>query len=577
VLPPPLQTKLDDARQLLAELRHALTRFGAAETDQRAIDASIRQLDEFFLLVVVGEFNAGKSAFINALVGDAVLKEGVTPTTAHLHVLTYGDRPGAIVGAEGERIITAPVELLRELQIVDTPGTNAILRQHEKLTTEFVPRADLVLFVTSADRPFTETERAFLESIRDWGKKVIIIVNKADLLQTEADLEQVTQFVRAGVQRLLGFEPEVFPVSARLALRAKRGEPGIWAGSRFDRLEHFIRDTLDEEARFHLKLANPLGVGIALARRYEAIAGQRITLLADDLRLLQAVDGQLEVYADDLNRGFDLRMTAVEKELGDMEARGHAYFEDTLRIGRVVDLLNRARIQQEFEERVVGDTSRQIERRVNELIDWLVDQDFRQWQAITALLSERRRGHHPEGTGAPEIGTFHADRDNLIASVGREAQRVVDTFDHRREAQAMADAARGAVTAAATAGTAALGLGTLVTLAASSAAADVTGILLASVVATLGFLIIPARRRRAKAEMKHKITQLRQSLAEALRGAFARAVEHSRQRMRGAIDPYSRFVRAEHARWSDTRMTLSRLRARSEALRDASQNLPAST
>ena len=87
-------------------------------------------------------------------------------------------------------VVTAPVELLRDLNIVDTPGTNAIHREHERLTREFVPRADLVLFVTSADRPFTESERAFLESIRDWGKKIVVVVNKADIFETDGELRR---------------------------------------------------------------------------------------------------------------------------------------------------------------------------------------------------------------------------------------------------------------------------------------------------------------------------------------------------------------------------------------------------
>src|ERR671919_2202570 len=86
-----LQQQLNSGRELLAELRDALTRFGAPDSDQAALAASIRQLDEFFLLVVVGEFNAGKSAFINALAGHAILREGVTPTTARIHVLKHGD------------------------------------------------------------------------------------------------------------------------------------------------------------------------------------------------------------------------------------------------------------------------------------------------------------------------------------------------------------------------------------------------------------------------------------------------------------------------------------------------------
>jgi small GTP-binding protein len=566
VLSPDLQDQLARGRQLLAELRDALTRFGANAADQAALAASIRQLDEFFLLVVVGEFNAGKSAFINALVGQPVLQEGVTPTTATIHVLKHGDRIAQEVDEQGLRVVTAPADLLRDVHIVDTPGTNAVIREHEQLTADFVPRADLVLFVTSADRPFTETERAFLETIRGWGKKIVVVINKIDIFERRAEVDEVIEFVRASAQRLLGMTPEIFPVSARLAQRAKSGAPASWAASGFEALETFIAETLHESSRFRLKLANPLGVGQALAHRYATIADERLTLLTDDVGVLEQIDRQLAVYNGDLARGFELRMTAVEKVLVDMEARGHDYFEDTLRLGRVVDLLNRARIQKEFEERVVGDAARQIERRVAELIDWLIDQDFRQWQTVTTSVASRVRSHEGE-LGAPGVGTFHADRARMIDAVGRESQRVVDTYDKQHEAEAIAAQARTAVTTAAAAGGAAVGLGTLVTLAASTAAADVTGILLASVVAALGFLVIPARRRKAKAEMQQKVTALRQRLATALRTEFERARDDSHTRIEQAIAPYSRFVRAEHSRWTEARTVLAVLRDRAGTFR----------
>jgi small GTP-binding protein len=566
-LSPDLQRQLNSGRELLAELRDALTRFGAPEADQAALTASIRQLDEFFLLVVVGEFNAGKSAFINALAGQRILQEGVTPTTAQIHILKHGETVESTVDHQGMRVVTAPVDLLRDVHIVDTPGTNAIIREHERLTTEFVPRADLVLFVTSADRPFTETERAFLESIRHWGKKIVIVVNKADIFETPGELDQVLDFVGDAARRHLGTVPDVFPVSARLALRAKQGEPSVWSASRFEALERFIHFTLEERSRFGLKLANPVGVGQALAHRYTVIANERLTLLEDDVALLDDIERQLAIYREDLARGFELRMTAVEKVLVDMEARGHTYFEDTLRIGRIMDLLNRSRIQKEFEDRVVADAPRQIERRVTELIDWLIDQDFRQWQSITSRLADRTR-ERDRAMGAPDVGSFHADRSRLIDSVGREAQRVVDTYDKQREAAVIADHARAAVTAAAAAGGAAVGLGTIVTLAASTAAADVTGILMASVIAAVGFLVIPAKRRKAKEEMQRKVSDLRERLASALRSEFERAQEQSGQRIANAVDPYSRFVRAEQSRWRDARDTLGTLRDRAAAFRN---------
>jgi small GTP-binding protein len=565
VLDSALETQLTQARELLSTVRDALTAFGATDADQSALAASIRQLDELFLIVIVGEFNAGKSAFVNALLGQRVLQEGVTPTTAQIQVLKYGESVRRDTDPQGLHIVTAPVELLRDVHIVDTPGTNAIIREHERLTTDFVPRSDLVLFITSADRPFTETERVFLGVIRDWGKKIVIVVNKVDIFSTPSELEEVLTFVKGAARDLLGVAPHVLPVSARLALRAKQGEPALWGASGFEVLERYLRDTLDAGSRFRLKLANPLGVGQALASRYATIAGERLTLMQDDLQLLVDIERQLAVYREDMERGFELRMGAVEKVLGDMEARGHRFFEDTLRIGRVVDLLNRARVQKEFEEKVVADAPTQIERRVTELIDWLVDQDFRQWQAVTSKLSERHREHASRVLGAPDVGTFHNDRSRLMDSVGREAQRVVDTYDKQREAEAIADQARVAVATAAAAGGAALGLGTLVTIAASTVAADVTGILLASVVLGVGFLIIPARRRRAKATLEEKVSALRTRLTTALRSEFERAQEQSGHRLGEAVAPYARFVRAEERRWSDALRTLTAMRERTAA------------
>src|SRR5579864_7137021 len=86
---------LAEERRLLADLEAALARFAAAAEDLQTLRRSALQLDELFLLVVAGEFNAGKSAFINALVGGPLLAEGVTPTTPRIQLLRYGPGPGA--------------------------------------------------------------------------------------------------------------------------------------------------------------------------------------------------------------------------------------------------------------------------------------------------------------------------------------------------------------------------------------------------------------------------------------------------------------------------------------------------
>jgi hypothetical protein len=216
-----------------------------------------------------------------------------------------------------------------------------------------------------------------------------------------------------------------------------------------------------------------------------------------------------------------------------------------MRIGRVMDLLNRSRVQQGFEQQVVADAPQQIERKVGELVDWLVDADLRQWQAVTRHLAERRRQYKDRIVGEEGGARFHYDRTRMIDSVARETQKVVDSYDRRREAQELADGARNAVATAAAVGAGALGLGTLVTLAATTAAADVTGLILASVIAAIGFFILPAKRQRAKIEMREKITAVRARLSSALREQFNKEIQRSADRIRDGIAPYSRFVRAE--------------------------------
>jgi small GTP-binding protein len=536
---------LREERGLLARLRTAVVRLDASSDQQQALDESIRQLDELFLLVVVGEFNAGKSAFINALVGQQVMQEGVTPTTAAITVLEYGDHPEQTVRQANQLTVKAPVELLREIRIVDTPGTNAIIREHEAMTAEFIPRSDLVFFVTSADRPFTETERGFMEQIRAWGKKIVVVVNKSDILDGPAAVAEIRSFVAQNARSLLGFDPEIFFVSSKLALRAKRGEPALWAGSGFDALENYVATALNAAGRAQLKLLNPLGVAISVAERLLASVRDRQTLLKDDVTTLEQVESQLTVYQRDMERDFDLRMADVENVLLEMERRGNHFFDDTMRIGRVMDLLNRSRVQEAFERQVVADAPQQIERKVGELIDWMIDADLKHWQGVTAHLAKRRQQYAGQLIDNPDAERFHFDRRRMIDSVGREAQRVIDGYDRQKEASDLADGARNAVATAAAVGAGAVGLGAIVTIAASTAAADVTGLVMASLIAAIGFFVIPAKRKKGKEQLRQKIAEVRQRLGEALRGQFRSEIARATERIRASIAPYSRFVRAE--------------------------------
>ena len=538
---------LADEREWLNRLQLALARFDVAPEDRSALERSIAQLDRLFLLVIIGEFNAGKSAFINALTGDRVLEEGVTPTTTTLQILQFGDSVGRQMDRNGALVITAPVPLLEDLNIVDTPGTNAIFREHERLTSEFVPQADLVLFVTSSDRPFTESERTFLQQIKNWGKKIVVVLNKIDLLDRQEDREQVIRFVTDNARELLGTTPDVFPVSARHALRRKMsdGAPATpIPGDRFDELEHYIANTLDQKERLRLKLLNPIGIGTRVIQTSRATISSRREVLAADLQTLEDIESQLTVYRADLSREFEFRLSEVDNILQQFENRGMTFFDETLRVGRIPDLLNKARIQREFEREVVADVPQQIEKQVQDLIDWMVASELRQWQAVTEHVNRRAKAHEGRLMGGESSG-FQYDRQKLIDTVGRAAQQAVDSYDREREAAAMADGVRTAVAGAALAQAGAIGLGAMVAALATTTAADVTGIVAAGTIAVLGMFVIPSKRKQAKSQLRERIERMRADLMTGLRGQFQKEVDRSVRSVLDAVAPYTRFVRAE--------------------------------
>ena len=549
-------------RELLAEVGSGLESSDASTEDLAALADSVHQLDELFLLVVVGEFNAGKSALINAILGESVLAEGVTPTTSKIHHITFGEeQTREPLGAVGERI-TAPVETLRQVTIVDTPGTNALDRAHEALTTDYVPRADLVLFVTSSDRPLSESERVFLETIRRWGKKVAMVVNKIDILRGEDEIDEVVAYVASNSSRILGVDPEVFAVSALRAAEAQSsGDKAALEASGLLAVEKFLHDTLDSGELLRLKLGNPLGVAShLLGGSLETVEG-RLALLADDLRTLDDIDGQTDTWSSDVRREFELRLSDIDNVLLGMEQRGMEFFDDTVRIARLPRLFDKAELRERFESEVVVDAPENVEKKVDSLIDWLVDSELGHWQNVVNHVNRRASAHADRMVG--EVGgRFETDRSRLLETVGRAARDGLGSYDRVAEARRMAEDVQRAVTSTAVLEVGAVGLGAAVAMAASSTAADITGLTAAGLMAALGLFVLPHRRRKAKAELKEKIEALRSQLMAALTEHFEKEAQRSRHRLDETIAPYTRFVRSESERLSGERDSLGGLSER---------------
>jgi small GTP-binding protein len=565
---------IEEELALLTRLLDILTRFPAAEEDEAAVRRAADNLTALFLLVIVGEFNAGKSAFINALVGADVMPEGVTPTTSVINLLRYGPEPTVTMQNDAVILREYPAEFLDEITVVDTPGTNAIIREHEQLTQQFVPRSDIVLFVTSADRPFTQSEREFMESIQDWGKKIVIIINKIDLLRDERSVEEVTNFVAENVERQLGFTPDVFPVSALAAEQAKalgnrnpEERARLWETSRFGPLEEYIFGTLDQEGRIRLKLLSPLGVAERITERYQQITEDRLAVLRDDLATIDNIERQLVAYQEDMRRQFAYHLTRVENIIARMLQRGDAFFEETIRIGRVFDLMNKDKIRGEFERQVVSGTETQIDAVVDELIDWMVEQDLKIWKSVTDYIDRRRLTQYEEGLIGEVGGQFRYDRRALLESVAKRTQEEVERYDLDEEANQLANSVRNAVATVAVAEAGAVGLGALIVAAASTVAVDVTGILAASLIAGLGLFILPNKRRQARRDFHARAEELEKRLIEVMNEQFEHELARSIDRVHEAIAPYTRFVRSQYDHLELMRTALNGVHGDIRALR----------
>ncbi len=556
---------LQQERRIAHELQACLAGFEGAEAYATTLQQVTASLDDLFLLVVVGEFNAGKSAFINTLLRQDVLEEGVVPTTNQVTIIRHGEQNTHQQDEQGLLEIYHPADFLQDISIVDTPGMNAVLQEHERLTREFVPRSDLILFITSVDRPFTQSERLFLEHIRAWGKKVIIILNKTDLLRNRTDLLKVQHFVAENCKHLLGFQPEILPISVLLAQKSRTaiGHEAIdlWESSNFGTLEKYLFKTLDKAERVRLKFSSPLGVMQRLLSETQAALAQRTRLLAEDARTVNTIDEQLKLYREDMEKNFSHRLSQIENIVLEMRVRGDRFFDDTIRLTRVLDLMQSERIRAEFERAVIGDSATRIDQAVQELIDWLVEHEHRLWQDVMEYLERRRQvsmRQHGEMLGTVSR-QFDYNRRTLLQSVARTATSVVNSYDRQSEAQELSENLRGAVAQTAIAGAGGIGLGAAIVAFIGTAAADVSGILAGMAILSLGLYIIPARRKRAKHDFETKMEELRTRLHRSMAEQFHKELNNSLQRVQDAIAPYTRFVRAEQNKTVASQEQLQRL------------------
>lgn len=411
--------------RLLTDIGATLADVGDAAHDdrQRLLDVAQDLRDMFYLVVVIGEFNAGKSSFINALLGDSLLPVGITPTTEVIELIRYADMPNRkpLMRADGIREWAHPNTGAQGVAMVDTPGVGSVFQKHEKTAKDFLHRSDLVIFVVSAKRAFAETERLYLELAKNYGKKVLLVVNQIDLLQPKEQTE-VRRFIEKQVDEMLNMRPLLFMVSAKEALNASRsgsavmGDPGG-----LEALRAHLRGLFAEAPPAKQKLVAQLSMAERLLSDYEMTVQKNAHLVTADTTKVKEVQRELEQQS----LGLEAQMKAARAELDrvfeGMRQRGMAFIDQNLSVRKLGRTPKREVLQAEFQEIVIGRALRDVGDATNGYINAVVDSSRLYWRSVVERLNKLKDLLDQEVT-ALDAGVYAEQREAL-----QEAIRIAES------------------------------------------------------------------------------------------------------------------------------------------------------
>lgn len=278
---------------------------------------------EHFDVLTVGQFKRGKTSLINALLGDNLLPTAAVPLTSVVTVLSYGEvlritvyfldgstlditrdrladyvtesaNPGNRRGVK-EVLILIPSPLLKSgVRILDTPGVGSVFRHNSDTAYARLPQCDAALFVLSADQSVGEAELEFLHEVGKYAGRIFFLLNKIDIFDA-AEISEIEAFSRATLDRALGTEARLFPVSAKQASAAKSSDdPALLAASRlpaFDTaLEFFL---MREKGRLLLLAAADRFTRLVAQSRLEAELERRALSAS-----MEELDGNMALFAE---------------------------------------------------------------------------------------------------------------------------------------------------------------------------------------------------------------------------------------------------------------------------------------
>ena len=542
-----LRTELETALAALLKLSSEMRRDPASLDTLQGLLADIR---EPLLFVVVGEVKAGKSSLLNALFGQEFAKVDVLPATDKVYIFRYGDREATVDVSPHLSERHQPIPFLRDFNVVDTPGTNTIVAQHQTITESFIPRADLVLFVFSVTNPWTQSAWTLLDLVqKKWLKNVVFVLQQADLREP-AEIDIIRRHLEDTAMQKLGFKPPTFAVSARKALLAKTtgiDKERLWQESEFGPLEDQINRMVTEGGARMMKLQSTgQTAGLIANEIADEVRGSFDVILRDEQNLAH-LTAFLHSRKEQTLRQVAGFMRGVEQACRECTEQGTELLKQKLSIWKTWRLVfNRDQWQHEFQDEIEAKLRSTVQPQVENAVQ-LLETDLRGlWPQLQDML-EAQFASEGRTRVAKTVPDFAQQRRELLQSiqltlVERIARKGVEEELARmfRESAAWLRLPAGV----AAAGT----LATILSAMVHASVVDVTGIIATSAV-VLGTIFAAGRRRKIINAYEEEMTSKTRELGKTIEKQMEHAIDLFYKEVEAAFQPLAAFCAAERKRY----------------------------
>ncbi len=519
-----MRSRLDSALHDLSRLANDLNAAPEALEILHKLGGSLR---EPFLFVVAGEVNAGKSSLLNALFGREFAKVGVLPTTDKIYVFKYGEEQADVPLSARLVECHRPEAFLRDFNIVDTPGTNTIVAEHQEITEHFLPVADAVFFVFSVVNPWALSSWEFLELVsRKWLKNVVFVVQQTDL-RSEAEVADILAHLRKTIGERLGQPRPIFAVSAK----TKSG---------FDALDNWIDETVSRGETRRAKLLSVLNsAGVVLGDLREKAEGA-FSILRTDAEKIAQVEASLSLRKEKSMRQIEGVLGALALAYERAQRRGEELLAERFSLFETLkSLVKKGDWQREFQEKIEGRLQEAIRRQVENSVE-LLETDLRDvWQQ----LHESLRREFAASPGPPAFPDFMRQREQLLKKLELTLLEKMSGQSLEQQLQRLfADSANWLRLPAGI--VAAGGIATVAAILAHAAVIDVTGSI-AAAAALFGAVVAMVKRKQVLRAFAETMVSKRGEMLAAIEDHLRHAMDRFYQELGLTFRPLADFCETQ--------------------------------